>query len=141
MLKPTLAGLALLGLAGHAAAADNPLSAELWKTRPLVVLAERADDPLLAEVRTALQQPANREAFVEREMVLYTVIGDQGRRNDQPLSAAATRGLLDALEAGDERPQLVLVGKDGGKKIQRSEGADLPAIFATIDRMPMRRAD
>lgn len=129
--------LATLAVTAHAA--DDPLQAELWKTRPLIILADDARDPLLIRVRDALAQPANREAFIERDMVLYTVVGKQGQRNDQPLDAIATKRLLLALDAGSERPQIILVGKDGGKKIQEGADADLQRIFATIDRMPMRQ--
>ncbi|TBU97164.1 DUF4174 domain-containing protein [Phytopseudomonas dryadis] len=120
---------------------NNPLQAERWNTRPLIVLAADAADPLLARVRAALQEPANRAAFVERDMVLYTVIGRHGRRNDQPLDDIATKRLLLALDAGRARPQVILLGKDGGKKIQQGADADLQAIFSSIDRMPMRRAE
>ncbi|UCJ17035.1 DUF4174 domain-containing protein [Pseudomonas sp. MM211] len=139
-MKAILAALlSALAITGHAA--DNPLQAELWKTRPLILLADDASDPLLVRVREALAQPANREAFVERDMVLYTVVGKQGQRNDQPLDAIATKRLLLALDAGSERPQIILVGKDGGKKIQEGADADLQKIFATIDRMPMRQGE
>lgn len=136
-----IGALLLSALALNALAADDPLQAELWKTRPLILLADDASDPLLVRVREALAQPANREAFVERDMVLYTVVGKQGQRNDQPLDAIATKRLLLALDAGNERPQIILVGKDGGKKIQEGVDADLQKIFATIDRMPMRRGE
>jgi len=133
------ATLLLLALPLLANASENPLEAERWKSRPLIVLAASADDPLLARVQAALQEPANREAFVERDMVLYTVIGQQGQRNGQPLEAIASKRLLLALDAGNARPQVILVGKDGGKKIQQGADADLQAIFRTIDRMPMRQ--
>lgn len=135
------ATLLLSALPLLAQASDDPLQAERWNTRPLIVLAASADDPLLARVQAALREPANREAFVERDMVLYTVIGQQGQRNDQPLDAIATKRLLLALDAGSARPQVILVGKDGGKKIQQGADADLQAIFQTIDRMPMRQSE
>ena len=133
------ATLLLSALPLLAQASEDPLQAERWKTRPLIVLAASADDPLLARVQAALREPANREAFVERDMVLYTVVGQQGRRNEQPLETIATKRLLLALDAGNARPQVILVGKDGGKKIQQGADADLQAIFRTIDRMPMRQ--
>lgn len=133
------AALLLSALPLLAQASEDPLEAERWKTRPLIVLAASVDDPLLTRVQAALQEPANREAFVERDMVLYTVIGQQGQRNEQPLEAIATKRLLLALDAGNARPQVILVGKDGGKKIQQGADADLQAIFRTIDRMPMRQ--
>jgi len=139
----SLVGLAttlLAGLAAMAQAADNPLAAERWKTRPLILVAPTANDPQVTELRAALAQPANREAFVEREMVLYTVVGDAGSRNDQPLRPEQTRALLKALDARAGQPAaLYLVGKDGGIKVREQQGWSLKELFGTIDRMPMRR--
>jgi hypothetical protein len=72
--------------------------------------------------------------------VLYTVVAGQGRRNDVALSARQTRALLEALgldAAG--APTFVLVGKDGGTKMTEGADVDLAAVFAEIDRMPMRQ--
>ncbi|MDT3720137.1 DUF4174 domain-containing protein [Pseudomonas oryzihabitans] len=139
----SLVGLAttlLAGLAATVQAADNPLAAERWKTRPLILVAPTANDPQVTQLREALAQPANREAFVEREMVLYTVVGDAGSRNDEPLRPEQTRALLKALDARAGQPTtLYLVGKDGGIKMREQQGWSLKELFGTIDRMPMRR--
>lgn len=130
----------LAGLAATAQAADNPLDAERWKTRPLILVAPTANDPQVTQLRAELAQPANREAFAEREMVLYTVVGDAGSRNDRPLRPEQTRALLQALDARAGQPAtLYLVGKDGGVKVREEQGWSLKALFGTIDRMPMRR--
>ena len=138
-----LAGLAttlIAGLASAAQAADNPLEAERWKTRPLILVAPTAKDPQVAKLREELAQPANREAFVEREMVLYTVVGEAGSRNDEPLRPEQTRALLKALDARAGQPAtLYLVGKDGGIKVREEQDWSLKALFGTVDRMPMRR--
>ncbi len=140
-MKHALLIAATLGLAALPAAADvNPLVAERWKTRPIVVVVPTADDALLRKVDTALQQTATREAFIERDMVLYTVAAGQGRRNEVRLSPAQTRALLAALKldaAGP--PTFLLVGKDGGVKMTEGSSVDLSAVFAEIDRMPMRQ--
>lgn len=78
----------------HAALASesgnaNPLTAERWQTRPVVVVVPQENDPLLAKVRAALKEPALREGFRERDMVLFTVVAGQGRRNGPPQWAAA----------------------------------------------------
>ena len=124
-----------------ATAADrNPLVAERWKTRPVVVVVPKAGDTLVDKVESALRETSVREAFIEREMVLYTVVAGEGRRNDKAMAPAQTRALLGALKleaAG--APTFVLVGKDGGVKMTEGPGVDLQAVFAEIDRMPMRR--
>ena len=137
-----LAGLVTTLISGLAAAqaADNPLEAERWKTRPLILVAPTANDPQVVKLREELAQPANREAFAEREMVLYTVVGEAGSRNDQPLRPEQTQALLQALDARVGQPAtLYLVGKDGGIKVREQQDWSLKALFGTVDRMPMRR--
>ena len=126
--------------AGAACAQSNPLEGERWKTRPVIVVAAQAGDPLLTRLRAALQQTAAREAFRERDMVLYTVVAGEGRRNDAPLGAAQTAALLKALELDARGPSsFVLVGKDGGVKLREGASVDLQEVFAEVDRMPMRQ--
>ncbi|MGF6525328.1 DUF4174 domain-containing protein [Variovorax sp. PvP013] len=122
------------------AAGDNPLVAERWKTRPVVLVVPSQDDPLLRRVRAALRETATREAFRDREMVLYTVVAGRGSRDDQPLTERQTRALLAALGLDAKgAPTFVLVGKDGGTKMTEGSDVDLATVFAEIDRMPMRR--
>jgi len=130
-----------LALPAASAVADaNPLVAERWKTRPVVVVVPTAGDALLQRVHAALQEPAMREAFRERDMALYTVVAGQGRRNGKDLSASSTTALLAALDLPPEGPAtFVLVGKDGGVKMKEGADVDLRAVFAEIDRMPMRQ--
>lgn len=139
----SIAALCLALPAGTAfASADaNPLVAERWNTRPIVVVVPRENHPLLTRVDSTLKETAAREAFRERDMALFTVVAGQGRRNGEPLGAAATAAMLKALQLDARGPAtFVLVGKDGGVK-RREEGdtVDLQSVFDEIDRMPMRR--
>lgn len=136
-----LAMTAVFALPLSAAAADrNPLVAERWKTRPVVVVVPNAGDSLVERVESALRETSVREAFIEREMVLYTVVGGQGARNAQRLTADQTRAMLTALGLDAKGPPtFVLVGKDGGTKMTEGADVDLKAVFAEIDRMPMRQ--
>ncbi|SFD44895.1 DUF4174 domain-containing protein [Paracidovorax konjaci] len=130
-----------LAVPGVAALADsNPLSAERWNARPVIVVVPRESDPLLARVRSALKEPAMREGFRERDMALFTVVAGQGMRNDRRLAPASTAALLQALGLDARGPAtFVLVGKDGGVKMREGADVDLQAVFAEIDRMPMRQ--
>lgn len=135
------ASLALLTSGSlHAGEMSNPLGVERWQSRPLVVIVPNGQDPILVSLKRALQQPANREAFIEREMVLYTVVDGVGTRNDQPLGESETAQLLKALGVKASAPgRVILVGKDGGKKMEQT-GQVLPRdLFALIDQMPMRQ--
>lgn len=144
-LRSTATLALCLAMPLHAALASeggnaNPLTAERWQTRPVVVVVPQENAPLLAKVRAALQEPALREGFRERDMVLFTVVAGQGRRNGEPLGAARTAALLKALDLDAMGPAtFILVGKDGGVKMKEGPEVDLQAVFAEIDRMPMRQ--
>jgi hypothetical protein len=141
-MKHGLAATLLAGASLVAGATDaNPLVAELWRTRPLVVVVPSAQHPLLTSVQVQLRKAESRDAFQEREMVLFTVIGGEGRRDGQPLTADQTRGLLQALNLKASSPAAVfLIGKDGGIKLtERGEHIALASLFALIDTMPMRQ--
>jgi len=137
----TLAMTSLLALTPAWADDTNPLVAERWQTRPLVIVAPTADDPLLRRVESTLKETAPREAFIEREMVLYRVVDGVGSRNGEALPPAQTKAMLSALDVPSDGPAtLLLVGKDGGTKVREQGEVDLSGIFATIDRMPMRQS-
>jgi hypothetical protein len=117
---------------------DNPLMAERWKTRPVVIVAPTTTDPLLTKQQDVLQLPVNQAALKAREMVVYTVVGDVARRDGEPLPAAQARGLRMALDVKDNAPAMVfLVGKDGGTKMARHQVISAEELFGTVDAMPM----
>ena len=140
LLRRSALALSLALPVGAALADANPLTAERWKTRPVVLVVAQDGDALLAKVRAALAQTRAREAFRERDMVLYTVVAGAGRRNDEALGTAQTAALLKALQLDARGPStFVLVGMDGGVKLRTGAGVDLQEVFAEIDLMPMRQ--
>ena len=144
-MAPTKPGLAATLLAGASlwvgATEANPLLAEQWRTRPLVVVAPSARHLLLTGLQAQLRQASVRGAFQERDMVLFTVIGGQGRRDGQPLSAEQTGGLLQALNLTASSPATaLLIGKDGSTKLtEQGNHLALASVFALVDTMPMRQ--
>lgn len=141
MLKLSVTvGFGVAALLAAAAVDRNPLLAERWKTRPVVVVVPTAQDPLLKKIETAIEETAVREAFLDRDMVLYTVVAGEGSRDKRPLAPDQTHALLKVLNLKASGPAaFVLVGKDGGTKMSEGADVDLKAVFAEIDRMPMRQ--
>ncbi|OLO02710.1 MULTISPECIES: DUF4174 domain-containing protein [Salinicola] len=117
----------------------NPLITDKWNFRPLIVVTPDPGQPAYRHLRQQLDDTRNQ--FADRDMLLYTVEGDSGTRHGQPMTPYETRALLDALGVNpDQGVTTILVGKDGGKKVQLRGDVDLQEIYATIDRMPMRQA-
>lgn len=132
----------LLAVAGPVLAADNdgPLAQDLGKSRPLIVIAPSTVDPTLVSLKKSLDEPATRQAFNERNMVLYTVINTIGQRDGKDIDPQSTMALIRSLKLGaGAQTKVILVGKDGEKKVEKTvppDPLDLNAFFSAIDQMP-----
>jgi hypothetical protein len=108
-----------------------------WKYRPLLVFADAGTNAPLAEQRRMVS--ANRTALSERNVVVIWVVGDtvSAELGPQPREGAkALRALFGAAKGGF---RAVLVGKDGGTKLNSASPLGAGALYATIDAMPMRQ--
>lgn len=140
MLIRSLILVTLFAAAGPLLAADSdgPLARDRGKFRPLVIIAPSTVDPTLVNLKKSLDEPANRKAFTERNMVLYTVINTIGQRDGKDLEPQTTMALIRELKLGasSDRTKIILVGKDGEKKIERPDLVDAKELFSAIDQMP-----
>lgn len=112
-------------LAGTVAlAAPTPLANLVWKSRPVVVVADRPSDEGFKRQMAVLD--AHRLALTGYDITVVPVTGE----------AAGLRRKLGLPAKGFA---IALVGKDGGVKQTWNQPVDPARIFALIDRMPMRR--
>ena len=140
MLIRSLTLTTLLVLAGplFAADGDSPLDMDKGRSRPLIVIAPSSVDPTWVGLKKSLEEPANKQGFTERNMVLYSVINTMGQREGKDLDPQTTMALIRALKLGaGAQTKVILVGKDGEKKLEQTGKVELKEIFSTIDAMPM----
>ena len=107
------------------------------KSRPLIVFAPTAADARLARQKAIVA--GHRTAFLDRSVVLVYVVGGDVTHDLGPppgMSAGALRALYRASEGAF---RIMLIGKDGGVKIDSPLPLAAIDLFAEIDRMPMRR--
>ncbi|MGF6150245.1 DUF4174 domain-containing protein [Pseudomonas fluorescens] len=139
MLIRSLTLATLLAVAGPLFAADNdtPLAQERGRNRPLIVIAPSSIDPTLVSLKKSLAEPANSQAFKERNMVLYTVVNLMGQRDGKDLDAQTTMALIRELKLGvSGETKVILVGKDGEKKLDHLGPIEAKDLFATVDQLP-----
>ena len=139
MLIRSLTLATLLAVVGPALAADSdsPLAQERGKTRPLIVIAPSSADPTLVSLKKSLDEPDNKKAVQERSIVLFTVIGLTGQRDGKDMGTQDTMALIRQLKLGASKDtNVVLVGKDGEKKLEHLGPIEAKAIFETIDQLP-----
>ena len=116
----------------------NPLDQDRGKFRPLVIVAREEADPTLAHLKKALEDPAIKQAFDERNMVLYTIVGITGKRDGKDLEPQSTMSLIRGLKPGMiiDKAKVILIGKDGEKKVETAGDVDLGELFKTVDALP-----
>lgn len=138
MLARSLTLAVLLAIAGPLFADDNPLDLDAGRARPLVVIAPTSADPLLRSLNESLKDPATQAGFKERGLVLYSVAGMIGKRDDKNLEQQTTMALIRQVSRGAQAgTQVTLVGKDGSKHPLDNDGSlDMGKIFAAVDALP-----
>lgn len=144
MLIRSLTLAILLAATGPLMAADSdaPLAQDQGRFRPLIIITRTSVDPTLVNLKKALDEPANRAAFTERNMVLYTVVNMMGQRDGKDMDPQTTMALIRELKLGaGVDAKVILVGKDGEKKIDHSGPIDAKEIFSTIDQLPAQEKE
>ncbi|MHA6195498.1 DUF4174 domain-containing protein [Pseudomonas wadenswilerensis] len=138
MLARSLTLAVLLAVSGPLFADDKPLDPELGRARPLVIIAPTSADPVLRGINEALKDPANQAGFKERNLVLYSIAGMVGKREDKALEQQTTMALIRQVSRGAQNgTQVTLVGKDGSQHPIANDGKlDMAQIFAAVDQLP-----
>ncbi|WP_262927248.1 DUF4174 domain-containing protein [Phytohalomonas tamaricis] len=144
-MKPSvqrMVACALITITSAASAADpaNPLVSDAWHSRPLIVVSPSEADSDYQRMRGILADST--AEMNERDMVLYTVVNGHGKRDGNAMTEYETHALLSDLNLDAQGPlSVILIGKDGGKKIELKGFVAPQQIFDTIDRMPMRQSN
>ncbi|CAG8868762.1 hypothetical protein PS627_03145 [Pseudomonas fluorescens] len=137
----TLAALFAAAAPVLAADSDAPLAQDLGKARPLVVIAPSSADPTLRSLNEALKDATTQAAFKERSLVLYSVAGMVGKREDKNLEQQTTMALIRELKLGASKgTKVILIGKDGERHMLKDDdGAtriEAKTILDAVDALP-----
>ena len=111
-----------------------------WKNRLLFLFSPNRSHPLFDALQKSL---ATEHAEVaDRDLVTFEIIESGVSRMDtKELDPGVAQSLRDKFEVPSGLFAIILVGKDGGVKLNRQEQTRLEDIFALIDSMPMRREE
>jgi len=129
-----------VGPVGSAAAAAIDLKQYQWQHRLLLLFAPSVEDPAYQALGRELQEQAR--GVQDRDLMVFQVL-EQGPSlvAGQEISSAAAQALRQRFAVRSGTCTVVLVGKDGGVKLQRTGQVALADIFALIDSMPMRQQE
>ena len=116
------------------------LSQFQWKNRLLFLFAPNRSHPLFDALQKSLS--IEQAEVADRDLVIFEILESGPSRMDMTdLDPQVTQSLRDRFEVPRGRFAIILVGKDGGIKLNRQEQTRLEDIFSLIDSMPMRREE
>ena len=135
-LFPSVIVLAAAVFASHFAFAASPVSIDQhrWHDRLLVIFAANPQSAQLAAQRAAIEETGS--GFKERNLTLIEVIGDSVKGASENASTLRQR-----FGVKQHSFRALLVGKDGGVKIDSPQPISASELTSTIDAMPMRRQE
>jgi hypothetical protein len=109
------------------------LAAMRWQKRVLLVSAPDATDPLLKEQRRVLSRW--RAGAEDRDLAVVEIVGGTVAGTDEAARVLRQRYKLPTTDFA-----VLLIGKDGGTKLRRTQPISSVIVGETIDAMPMRRS-
>ena len=118
-------------------ASAQPLKSVKWKSRPLLIFAPSSDHPLFMKQRAMMRQV--RSGLTERAMIVIEIVGNTRRTILGPGPQASAITLRSHYGIGKSAFRVILVGKDGGRKLISRNVVSSRELFGLIDSMPMRR--
>jgi hypothetical protein len=111
-----------------------------WKNRLLFIFAQDVSHPLLKGLQS--QIAAQKAEVEERDLIVFEVPAQgPARMNTNPLDQQEADSIRNHFAVPCNAFSLILVGKDGGIKLKRSDQVDLSEVFGLIDSMPMRQRE
>jgi len=136
-MRSLAALLVCVATSGHALEASRLMPGLAWEKRVLLVFAPDRHDDRLRRQNAALE--ASADGLAERDMTLIRVFADDSVCVDDQVHARSASSFYRrfAVDRGEFR--VILVGKDGGVKLDRNLAVSADELFALIDSMPMRR--
>lgn len=123
-----------------AKATSLDLSQYQWKNRLLFIFAPNRDHPLFETMQNSLRAQGTEVA--DRNLVIFEIL-ESGRSNInmKHLDSQTAQSLRKKFTVPRNEFTVILIGKDGGIKLNHQDQIQLEDIFELIDAMPMRQEE
>ena len=117
---------------------SNPLSQYQWENRVLLIFSESQGK--ITEQKSMWFE--DRKGLDDRDLVIFEFNNKHGKTPDHVmLKAKQVNWFYDNYNSDNREFKVVLIGKDGGAKLEKTAYLSREELFATIDGMPMRKRE
>ena len=136
-MRPLAVLLWFSATASYALDAAQLMPELTWERRVLLVFAPHAQGAEL-RLQDALLEAVG-DGLNERDMTVIRVFGDDRVAVDGNIHEKSASSFYARFDVDRGEFRVILVGKDGGVKLDRNVAVRSEELFALIDSMPMRR--
>ena len=110
-----------------------------WKNRLILLFGPASESSVEEQITELEKDPAG---IKDRDLLIFHVDGDEvsfiGKSSHPALSAQRLRNRYDI---GEDEFRYILIGKDGGVKLNKKEFVPNKDLYSIIDAMPMRQRE
>ena len=134
--------ICLMSNANRLDAVETPmdLSQFQWKNRLLFLFAPKRSHPSFDALQNSIA--IDQAEVADRDLVVFEILESGPSRMDMTdLNSQVAQSLRYKFDVRLDQFAAILVGKDGGIKLNRQDETRLDDIFSLIDSMPMRREE
>ncbi len=119
---------------------SQDLQKHQWENRLILVLTDASENREFKKQISELE--AHQEGLNERKLIIYQIKPDAFKTGFSNSSEWSKDSKLFS-DYGNEVDsfRIILIGLDGGKKLEQTKFLSSEKLFDTIDAMPMRRAE
>lgn len=116
------------------------ISSHRWENRIILII---ADEPSNKELKEQMEElKVNCKGLGERNLIIYQILPDKYRIGlDEKEEWLQSSALYEKYKPKKGDFKIILIGLDGGIKIQDAKPLSSETLFATIDSMPMRQTE
>ena len=114
------------------------LSKHQWKDRLILIITEEKTEKFQQQI-TELQK--HQQGLKERKLVVYKISPERYSTGFQEENWKSSTELYGKYKVKNSDFRVMLIGLDGGEKLEQTEVLSIEKLFNTIDSMPMRQAE
>ncbi|MCK0192864.1 DUF4174 domain-containing protein [Arenibacter sp. F20364] len=123
---------------------SQDLKQHRWENRVVLIVAQDEDSRAYQEQITKFNSLP--KELKERKIIVYQVLPDRYKLMNCQLKGEKNEWITSPIIFDDfakkgEEFKVILMGLDGGIKLEKTEVLTTTELFGTIDAMPMRRAE
>lgn len=111
-----------------------------WENRLVLIFAENENQEVYQNQLKELK--SSKEGLTDRKILIYHILPEKFKIGlTLETNWEKSNKLFDNIINDDTQFKVVLIGLDGGIKLQQNELLSTEKLFVTIDKMPMRRIE